>query len=123
MDEEGEIAVYQLSFDNNVDGTWHYAFQACSAAYCEYLFLYDIRFYESEPDGIEAVATTAPLTFSATATDGGIRTLSPDGRALRIFNAAGTLVRTTEKVEDFTSCPTGIYLVTDGKTSRKVIVR
>lgn len=123
MDEEGEIAVYQLSFDNNVDGTWYYAFQACSAAYCEYLFLYDIRFYESEPDGIEAVATTAPLTFSATATDGGIRTLSPDGRALRIFNAAGTLVRTTEKVEDFTSCPTGIYLVTDGKTSRKVIVR
>lgn len=123
IDDEGTINVYNISFENNIDGTWYFAFQACSAAYCEYLYLHDIRLVDAEADGISSTTTTAPATFFANAVEGGLRTLSPEGRALRIYNAAGALVGITSQVEEVTPCPAGIYLVTDGKNSRKVAVR
>ena len=120
--EEGKITNYHIKVDVAQTSTYYYAFQACSAAYHEYLYLYDIRLAEDDTAGITpAGATTTP--FIATPVRGGLRLANPACHLLHIYDAAGRLLSATSDAHaSLQLCP-GIYVVTAGAFSQKVNIR
>lgn len=122
MDEQGGIATYEIDILAEQSGTAFYAFQCYSPKYYEYLFLHNIQFKERDADGISSVKKhNSP--FLATPQKGQLLLVNPSAAALRVLNASGQTLHTTSEANAQLPLTPGVYVVTDGTTSQKVVVK
>ena len=122
LDEDGQIATYQLDFEVPADGTYYYSFYACSEAFKEYLFVYDISIFEKENGGVDA-PTILPDIFTALAVEGGVQVINPKHLRVEVYATNGIKVASTTADNETISLNPGLYFVTAGRQSYKIVVR
>lgn len=122
MDEQGGIATYEVDMLAEQSGTAFYAFQCYSPKYHEYLFLHNIQFKDRDADGISSVKKHNS-TFLATPQKGQLLLVNPSAASLRVVGASGQTLFTTSEANAQLPLAPGIYVVTDGTTSQKVVVK
>ena len=122
MDEQGGIATYEVDMLAEQSGTAFYAFQCYSPKYHEYLFLHNIQFKDRDADGISSVKKHNS-TFLATPQKGQLLLVNPSATTLRVVGASGQTLFTTSEANAQLPLAPGVYVVTDGKSSQKVVVR
>lgn len=122
LDENDALSTYAVRFSVPADGVYYYGFKVYSPKYYEYLFLYNIQLKEAVPEGIGS-ATHTTANFSATATGHSLRVINPTGATLHVLGTAGQTLAVKADKQFTLTLPAGVYLVTDGKHTQKVMVR
>ena len=120
QEDDGTITTYSLDFTVPETGVYYYGFKAYSAAYMEYLFLYNIRL--SGTTGTESI-TTAQRNFDAYVNDGAINVVNPMNDVVSVYTVNGLLVAQVEAATAKVEVVPGIYIVKSSKNAIKVAVK
>ena len=120
QEDDGTITTYSLDFTVPETGVYYYGFKAYSAAYMEYLFLYNIRL--SGTTGTESI-TTAQRNFDAYVNYGAINVVNPMNDVVSVYTVNGLLVAQVEAATAKVEVVPGIYIVKSSKNAIKVAVK
>ena len=120
QEDDGTITTYSLDFTVAETGVYYYGFKAYSAAYMDYLFLYDIRL--SGTTGAEGI-TTVQRNFDAYVADGAINIVNPMNDVVSVYTVNGLLVAQVEEATAKVEVVPGIYIVKSSKDAIKVAVK
>ena len=122
VNDDNSIAMFTVPISVDASGVYYYGFQAYSPAYYEYLYLYNIKLSVTKESGIGC--TQLGDGERVMPIDGGLRIANPQGKHVRVYSMAGTLLGASDEDQFDVTLSKGIYVVDfDGQSVKAAVTR
>lgn len=122
VNDDNSIAMFTVPISVDASGVYYYGFQAYSPAYYEYLYLYNIKLSVTKESGIGCTQLVDGERVMPI--DGGLRIANPQGKHVRVYSMAGTLLGASDEDQFDVTLSKGIYVVDfDGQSVKAAVTR